>query len=192
MANELHSLSIGGTSYPVSPQKANPTSSTSTYYVIGTSSSTGAIDGSLYFNSSVKVQSGTTLYASGGFMESSDESLKTILKPISVNLEKLSKLRKVYFLWKEGNDTAKRQLGIIAQDVEKIYPELVGIDESTNKLTVAYDKLSVIALEGIDVLYQENKRLKEQLSIMENKCADLEEKFIDLEYKVNHFIENNQ
>lgn len=105
-----------------------------------------------------------------GFYEESDERLKNILNPVKVNLEKLSELRKVYYSWKDDSDN-KRQLGTIAQDVQKLFPEIVSEDSETGYLSLAYDKLSVVALAAIDELYdmiktlrKENEELKERLS----------------------------
>lgn len=103
--------------------------------------------------------------ASGGFFDTSDERLKTIVNPISVDLDKLSKLRKVYFNWKDKPDS-DLQLGMIAQDVQKLYPELVY--ETNGQLSLSYEKLSVIALKGIDVLYDLVLDLKSE--IRELKC----------------------
>jgi hypothetical protein len=106
------------------------------------------------------------IYAPGGFYESSDERLKDILSPIKTNLDDLSKLRKVYFSWKNASKK-DRQIGIIAQDIQKLYPELVSKDSDTGLLSVAYDKLSVITLEAIDSLYNEHKRLKDRVDKLE-------------------------
>ena len=56
---------------------------------------------------------------------------------------------------------------MIAQDVQKLYPELVDVDKETGYLSLAYDKLSVLALEAIDVLYKEHKKLKEHVDELE-------------------------
>ena len=56
---------------------------------------------------------------------------------------------------------------MIAQDVQKLYPELVSMDKNTGYLSLAYDKLSVIALEAIDTLYEEYKQLKERVNKLE-------------------------
>lgn len=122
---------------------------------IGTSSSRCTYG---YFSSAV--------YATSGFYESSDEVLKNILNPVKVNLDDLSKLRKVYYTWKNDPDK-KLQLGMIAQDVQKLYPELVSVDAETGILSLAYDKLSVIALEAINTLYNEHKVLKERIDKIE-------------------------
>ena len=106
------------------------------------------------------------VYASSGFYESSDERLKNILNSVKVNLDDLAKLRKVYYLWNNTPEDG-RQLGMIAQDVQKLYPELVSMDKNTGYLSLAYDKLSVIALEAIDTLYTEYKQLKERINELE-------------------------
>lgn len=106
------------------------------------------------------------VYASSGFYESSDERLKKVVDTIKVNLDDLAKLRKIYYLWNNTPEDG-RQLGMIAQDVQKLYPELVSVDKETGYLSLAYDKLSVIALEAIDTLYEEYKQLKEHVNGLE-------------------------
>lgn len=106
------------------------------------------------------------VYASSGFYESSDERLKKVVDTITVNLDDLAKLRKIYYLWNNTPEDG-RQLGMIAQDVQKLYPELVSMDKNTGYLSLAYDKLSVIALEAIDTLYEEYKQLKERMNGLE-------------------------
>lgn len=106
------------------------------------------------------------VYATSGFYESSDERLKNILNPVKVDLDDLAKLRKIYYTWKNDSKSGI-QLGIIAQDVQKLYPELVDVDSETGYLSLAYDKLSVIALEAIDTLYQDYKKLKERIDKLE-------------------------
>jgi hypothetical protein len=103
--------------------------------------------------------------AQNGFFQTSDARLKNIVEPISVDLDKLSKLRKVYFKWKD-NSSSNNEIGMIAQDVQKIYPELVY--EDGGRLSLAYDKLSVIALEAIDVLNEKNKELEKRINKLES------------------------
>ena len=101
------------------------------------------------------------VHAAGGFFESSDERLKDIQAPLTTDLDKLSQLRKVYFKWKE--DPKDTHIGVIAQDIKKLYPEIVTeTDEGT--LNVDYSKLSVIALDAVDQLNNELKEVKEKLN----------------------------
>lgn len=112
------------------------------------------------------------VYATNGFFQDSDERLKNIVEPVKVNLDDLTKLRKVFYTWKKDIDNTK-QLGMIAQDVYELYPELVTIDKETGYMSLAYDKLSVISLEAIDELYKivkdlklENEKLRSELKIL--------------------------
>lgn len=52
--------------------------------------------------------------------------------------------------------------------MQKIYPQLVNTDDK-GYLTVAYDKLSIIALRAIDKLYEMNKNLERRIQILESK-----------------------
>ena len=111
----------------------------------------------------------TNTCTAAGFYQSSDELLKTFYDPIKVDLDKLKTLRKNYFKFNDKED--KLEIGVSAQEVQEIYPELV-TENDEGYLSVAYDKLSVIALKAIDELdnkYQkEIDDLNDQLSTIKN------------------------
>ena len=107
----------------------------------------------------------------------SDERLKNVLGEIDNALSKVKELRGVYF---EENETAKslgynndkRQVGVIAQEVEKVLPEVVTeapIDEKY--ITVWYDKLVPLLIEAI----KELSAKVEELEIKPNRKLDLGE-----------------
>ena len=98
------------------------------------------------------------------FYQSSDERLKTFYDPIKVDLEKLKTLRKNYFKF---NDNDKLEIGVSAQEIQAIYPEIVSESEN-GYLSVAYDKLSVIALSAIDELDDKILKLADKISTLEN------------------------
>ena len=94
------------------------------------------------------------------FYESSDATKKDIVSNLDVDFDKLKQIPKVNFTWK--NDTEKKNnIGTIAQDLNKVYPELVNGEEGN--MTVDYAKLSIIALAAIDKLEDRIKQLEDKL-----------------------------
>jgi hypothetical protein len=83
----------------------------------------------------------------------SDIRYKKDIHPLKSSLEKVLKLRGVTYEWdknkvhwagfKEG-----RQIGLIAQEVEKVFPELVHTDSNGYK-TLSYDKLGPVLIEAV-------------------------------------------
>ena len=156
------------TNKPTIPTDTKVTSNiaSSTYYLCGSTSKVSTT-GTLVKQSSVYVDNYSQVFASGGFFESSDERLKDFGERVSVDLDKLSELKKNYFTWKDSENT-EQQLGVSAQEIRDLYPEIVSENED-GILSVAYDKLSVITLAAIDELYKKNKELEKRLTTLENK-----------------------
>ena len=95
---------------------------------------------------------------------SSDRELKNNILPITNPLEKINKIGGYYFDWNEekqdiykGND-----IGVIAQEIEEILPELVQTRENGYK-AVKYDKLVSLLIEGIKELSNEVEELKRKI-----------------------------
>lgn len=143
---------------------AGSTDNTSTLFIIGAAEQSD--NPQTYSNSNVIIQ-GSAVKAKGGFYQESDERLKDFTEDIQVDLEQLSQLPKKQFTWK--NDSKKEtQIGTSAQELQKLYPELVK-EDSNGTLSVAYDKLSIIALKAIDELYKRNVELEKRIQELENK-----------------------
>lgn len=165
-------INLNGTTYDICTKYIYATSSSSTFYPVGVTTG-GSNTGTAYYHLNVSIRNGNSVYASGGFYESSDERLKNISDSISVNFEDLQKLRKIYYVWNDDK-SEKKQIGLVAQDVQKLYPELVEVDENTGLLSLAYDKLSVIALAAVD-------KLHEEIGSLQKKNTDLEDRINKLE-----------
>jgi hypothetical protein len=88
----------------------------------------------------------------------SDIRLKTNIKPFENTLEKIVQINGVSFNWIDSN---AKSGGIIAQDVEKVFPELV--NDGDHK-TVNYNGLIGVLIESIKELKQEVEDLKSRLS----------------------------
>ena len=113
--------------------------------------------------------------ASNGFFQTSDKRLKNFQGDIEVDFDKLKSIPKKYFYWNLDSRKSKLEIGTSAQEVMEVYPELVSMNES-GMLSVAYDKLSVIALKAVDELHEENKTLKEKNEELERRLKAIEEK----------------
>lgn len=157
-----------------------PTSTSNTLYIAGfttTPTESQNTPGQLYASSQIKVINGTSstnayMQAPGGFYETSDARLKNFVEDVPCDFNKLALIPKKYFTWKSG-DECKLQIGTSAQAVREIYPELVSEDEN-GILSVAYDKLSIVALSAIDKLHAEVKALKSKNQELEDRLSKLE------------------
>ncbi len=86
----------------------------------------------------------------------SDESLKTKVVPLRSATDNLLKIRGVTFEWKSDG---RNDIGVIAQDVAKVYPELTRTKEGL--MQVDYDKLVAPLIESIRELNQRIATLEE-------------------------------
>ena len=100
---------------------------------------------------------------------SSDFALKENIYNIPSASEKIEQLNGVLFDWKQdfidskgGEDgyfVRKTDVGVIAQEVEKVLPEVVATRENGIK-AVKYDRLVALLIEGFKEMKQEIKELK--------------------------------
>ena len=97
-----------------------------------------------------------TIRATGDVIAYSDVRVKENIKTIDNSLEKVSKLRGVEFN-KIGNN--EKSIGVIAQEIEKVIPEVVKIDDKGMK-SVAYGNISGLLIEAIKELKAEIEELK--------------------------------
>jgi hypothetical protein len=103
----------------------------------------------------------------GSITDVSDIRLKENIKPLNNSLEKLQTLKGYTF--NMINDT-QRQIGVMAQDVQKEFSEAVSIvDEENGYLGVDYTQLVPVLIEAIKDLKAENDDLKKRIEILENK-----------------------
>jgi hypothetical protein len=100
------------------------------------------------------------------FYYSSDETLKKNIQPLSDSLEKILQLEGVSFQWKEND---KESIGIIAQDLEKIFPRLVSTDKETYLKSVQYGNLVAPLIEAIKEQQKQIEELKTELELLKDE-----------------------
>jgi hypothetical protein len=124
----------------------------------------------------------------GVTVHSSDSILKRNVKPIESVSEKIERVKGVYFEFKadefpDRNLPAGRHIGVIAQDVETVFPELVTTDSEGMK-AVAYPQLTAVLIEAAKA---QNARIREQQERIDELSAEVEA-LKDAVSQVNHLV----
>lgn len=106
----------------------------------------------------------TTFSSPNAFNSASDFRFKKNIRPLSSSLQKIEALQGVAYEWKTGeypergfND--RSQIGFIAQDVEKVVPEVVATDSSGYK-SMDYSRVVPLLVEAVKELARENRELR--------------------------------
>tara|TARA_B100001093_G_scaffold51508_1_gene43714 strand:+ start:3761 stop:10372 length:6612 start_codon:yes stop_codon:yes gene_type:complete len=137
-------------------------------------------DGEIFFNGTSNGSAGFKMIGTTGAfhanndiiaysstLTASDGRLKENVRPIESSLNKILTLDGVKFDWKD-KDKPNDQLGFIAQDVEKVLPEVVneienGLGDYDGHKVVNYQAVVPVLVEAIKELKAEIDELKEQL-----------------------------
>jgi hypothetical protein len=120
----------------------------------------------------------TTTYArAAAFYATSDKKLKTNIRPINSSLENLNSLKGITYDWNEtafrnGIKDESRQIGLFAQDVEKIFPEAVKNSKVGFK-AVNYQALVGPIVEGVKTLTNQNKKENSELKRLREENEEM-------------------
>jgi hypothetical protein len=155
--NNGHGIGIAGRITPVGTGMA----------VYGDNNSTSGFAG--YFRGNLQVT--RTPFCSGCtvFTNNSDIRLKKNVTPLTGALERLLQLRGVNFEWidpEEHGNHRGAQRGFIAQEVEKVIPEWVGVDSKGFK-TLNTSGMEPMVVESLRALKKENDDLRERVKALE-------------------------
>ena len=95
-----------------------------------------------------------TLYSTGDIVaySTSDERLKDNIESIPDAVSKVNAIRGVSFNWNDNQSVyTGRDIGVVAQEIEAIFPELVSTRENGYK-AVKYEKLVAVLIEAVKEL----------------------------------------
>lgn len=129
------------TSYTDTKNTTGSTNSSSKLYLVGATSQ--ASNPVTYSNSGVYTQSGA-VYASAGFYDTSDMRVKDNIE--SIDVSKADKIRLVEF---DRIDREHHGYGVIAQELETVYPSMVNTDENGFK-TVNYSEIYAVKIKYLE------------------------------------------
>ncbi len=115
----------------------------------------------------------------------SDSSYKKDIISFEPLLNDFVRLNPVNFNWRvtdfpEKDFGIEQSYGFIAQEVEKIFPELVQTDENGFK-AVNYSKLNIMSIQAIKELRAENEELQEQLQLQKRTLNTQESRLVAIE-----------
>jgi hypothetical protein len=107
----------------------------------------------LYFNPSTGTLNATDFNSLSDVNKKKD--VQTLQSPIDI----VNQLRGVSFKWKDTNENA---IGVIAQEVEQVLPEVVATAENGDK-SVAYGNIVAVLIEAVKEQQKEIEMLKQRL-----------------------------
>jgi hypothetical protein len=136
---------------------------------LGSGMPPGSANQTLYYNegwaaTSSLLNDGTDITASGditadAFIYASDVNLKENIATLENSLDKVISLEGVSFTWK---DNGKTEIGLIAQDVEKVVPELV-VTGNNDLKAVKYGNIVALLIEAVKEQQEEIDELRMEL-----------------------------
>lgn len=141
------------------------TSSGSTHYPLLTTATSGTLSGVTVSSTKLSFVPSTGTVTATDFSATSDERLKDVVKEIDSAVQLVEALRGVEYHWNVMartigvSEDERKQVGLIAQDVEKLYDTLVTKGED-GYLRVSYDRLIPILVQAIKELSERVKRLE--------------------------------
>jgi hypothetical protein len=117
---------------------------------------------------------GTVL--ANGVALTSDETQKEQINELGTQLENIKQLKPVSYKWKDKEGKGeKTNFGLLAQDLEKVYPEMVFTDDQGNK-AIFYTELIPVLLEAVQEQQAIIEQQQKQLLGIEQRLENLEKK----------------
>ena len=114
---------------------------------------------------SYKLMVSGSIKASGTVVQGSDSRLKEDIYPIDNALSRIENIDGVYFTYK---DSGEKSIGVIAQDIQKILPEVV-FEDNNGYLGVNYSGIVPVLIEAVREQNSIIKDLEDRISDLENK-----------------------
>lgn len=140
------------------PTVVDDTTTDSTYYPVYSTALVGVLSTATVSSTKLQFNPSTGNLSATVLTSLSDASKKTNITKIENALQIVENLDGVYYEWKENG---QKSIGLIAQDVEKVVPELV-LPMADGLKTVSYGNIVAILIEAI-------KEQQVRINILEEK-----------------------
>ena len=117
---------------------------------------------------------GGNIHLTGTLIADSDRNIKDNITLLDTCLEKIDHISGYTYTRNDLQDKDKLHIGVIAQEVETVFPELVTINEQTTIKSVNYSGLVPVLIECVKNLKNENKQLRENYDYIDKKMKTME------------------
>lgn len=157
-------------------EKAEPTDNTdqgiSYFNNVGTNKWTTAYgtgdDYDFYFNSALRAYISDV---TGSYTQSSDRRLKKNIQAIGDVLDKVLQLKPSKYQYIDNGDNSKSSVGFVAQDVQKLFPEMVS--KKGEYMGLSYAEFGVIAIKAIQEQQELIQNLKAEVGELHKRISSL-------------------
>ncbi len=105
----------------------------------------------------------SAVWSANGTIQTSDERLKTNIRPLTYGTEEVMGMQPVSYNWKESPDE-NHKIGLLAQDLKNIIPEVVAGDERRETLGMNYAELVPVLVNTIKEQQKKLVELKKELA----------------------------
>ena len=150
-------------------------------------------DGTNLFNLGGTNHRWKTIFAVNGTINTSDLRAKKNISGLSYGLDEILQLHPDQYNWNQDNEGQDQSLGLIAQEILKVIPEVVHVPEEAEELMgVNYAELVPVLIKAIqeqeEIIKHQASRLEEQEEITKHQASKLEEHTIQIQ-KLLHLLE---
>lgn len=126
------------------------------------------------------------VYSRGGIVQLSDSTVKTNISPLTSTLSKIQTLNGISYDLKDDientrqqklpikNSVLSKRIGLLAQDVEKVYPEVIRTFTDGSK-GIMYTDLIAVLIEGMKELNDSLTNISVQYANLQNRVDSLQE-----------------
>ena len=121
------------------------------------------------------------LTIAGTLTENSDQRLKEGIIPLTEVLNDLARLQPIRYRFRAGTNRPEGEhIGLIAQEVEAVFPELVGQD-ADGYLSVSYTHLTAVLVQALNEQQAEIKALRKDNTTLHKRLSRLEAALLHLQ-----------
>ena len=178
-------LEIGGTPGPANGIKFPDGTVQTTAATSGSSGPWQMVGGVLHYTGNVSITGDLDVSGTCTAAHLSSKRYKHDIRPYAADIDKIYELNPVRFKWNADTATPnKEDFGLIAEDVYKVYPELVGLNQDGLAESVDYPKISVILIKYAQRQKQVIEGQQKEIENQQKELVSLKARLDEIEKKV--------